>query len=100
MRQQHNIAFQNLLIRAKRGLLNNNNVDILNNRIACSISTNNINKNFVIIQQNKTRLIINRLQMKRFAQANRQNVILFSGHHSQTIKKGGLVVKDRGLLTI
>lgn len=61
MKQQNNKVFHNLLTRAKKELLNNNNIDILNNRIISLIPIDDIDKNGVIIQQNATRHINNRL---------------------------------------
>lgn len=49
MRQQNDKISQNSLTRARKKLFNNNNIDILNNRIASSIQINNVNKNIVII---------------------------------------------------
>lgn len=82
MRQQNDKAFHNLLTRARKRLLNNDNVDIINNRIVSSIAINDVDKNVVIVQQSATRQIINRLQTKHFAQANRRDIILFHNKHS------------------
>lgn len=49
MKQQNNEAFHNLPTRAKKRLLNNDNVDTFNSRIGYSILTNNVNKNVVIV---------------------------------------------------
>lgn len=67
MRQQNDKAFHSLLTRARKGLLNNNDVDTLINKIAFSIPTNNVDKNVDIVQRIKTRYIINRLQIKHLA---------------------------------
>ena len=53
MKQQNNKVFHNLLIRARKVLLNNDYVDTFNSRIAYSIPTNNIDKNVVIVQAAK-----------------------------------------------
>ena len=82
MRQQNDKAFHSLLTRARKGLLNNDDVDTFNNKIAYSIPTNNVDKNIVIVQRIKTRYIINRLQIKHLAQANGQDVIFFHNHYS------------------
>lgn len=81
-------------------MLNNNDVDILNSRVASSIPINKNNKNIVIVQQNAIRDIINKLQIKYFIQANKQDIILFLDKHFQTRKKGSQIVKGRKLLTI
>lgn len=71
MKLQNNKVFHNLLTRAKKRLLNNDNINTLNSRIASSIPINNVNKNVIIFQQNAIRHIINKLQIKGFAQVNR-----------------------------
>lgn len=50
MRSQNFKTFHNLLTRIRKELLNNNNIDILNNKIINLISKNNIDKNVVIVQ--------------------------------------------------
>lgn len=49
MRQQNNKTFYRFLTKTRKKLFNNDNINTLNSRIACSISTKNINKNIVII---------------------------------------------------
>lgn len=49
IRQQNNKVFHNLLTRARKKLLNNDNVDTFNDRIANPNSINNIDKNDVIV---------------------------------------------------
>lgn len=44
---------------------------MFNSRIACLTPINNINKNIIIVQQNETRYIINKFQIKCFIQANK-----------------------------
>lgn len=61
IRQQINKPFYNLLIRVRKRLLNNGDVDTPNSRIVSLISSKNVNKNVVIVQQNETRHIINDL---------------------------------------
>lgn len=66
MRQQNNEVFHNFLTRARKKLLNNDNIDIFSNSVASSIPINNINKNIVIVQWNATSYIINKLQIKYY----------------------------------
>lgn len=49
MIKQNDKTFYNLLTRAKKRLLNNDNIDTLNSRIVNSILINNINKNVFIV---------------------------------------------------
>ena len=48
MRYQNDKVFHNLLIKTRKKLLNNTNVDTLNSRIASSIPINDVDKNIVI----------------------------------------------------
>ena len=87
-------------MRAKRGLLNNDNVAIFNNKIVVTIHIVNLNEQVVMVQQNTTRHTINWMQIKRFAQAHNRNVILFPIEHSHIKKNSGQIVEDIDLLTI
>ena len=77
MRQHNDKLFQAMLRRAKKGLFNNNNVAILNNKIEAIIPIYNADEQVVIVQQNTTQYTINQIQIRRFAKANNCNVILF-----------------------
>ena len=53
--QQHNDKpFQVMLRRARKGLFNNDNIAILNNKVAATIFIYNANEQVVIVQQNAT----------------------------------------------
>ncbi len=89
-----------MLIRARRGLLNNDDVAILNSKVAVTIPILNPDEQVVIVQQNATRHTINRIQIKRFAKAHNRDVILFLVENFCTKKDGGQIVDDTDLLTI
>lgn len=100
MRHQNDKPFQTMLTRARRGLLDNNDVAVLNNKVASSLPIHSPDENVVIVQQNATRHTINRLQIRRFAKTNNRDVILFPAQHTRTKKDGGQIVEDADLLTI
>lgn len=89
-----------MLIKARKSLFNDNNVAILNSKIAITIPILNPNKQVVIIQQNTTRHKINWIQIKRFAKTNNRNIILFPTKHLYTKKNGNQIVNDIDLLTV
>ena len=67
MRQQFGFVFQKLLNRAKTDELNENNVRLLNKRVAVRLSVSNSLNNVTIVQFNQTRHSINRFQIEQFA---------------------------------
>ncbi len=89
-----------MLTRARRGLLNNDDVTILNSKVAVTIPILNPDEQVVIVQQNATQYTINRIQIKRFVKAHNRNVIFFPAEHSHTKKNGGQIVDDTDLLTV
>lgn len=88
------------MTRARKRLLNNDNIDSFNSRITTSILINNIDKNIIIVQRNAIKYIINKLLIKCFTQAHKQDIIFFSNKHSQIRKKGSQIVENRELLAI
>ncbi len=88
MRQHDDKSFQAMLTRARRGLLNNDDIVILNSKVAVTIPILNLGEQVVIVQQNTIRHTINRIQIKRFAKAHNRDVILFPTEHSRTKKDG------------
>ncbi len=100
MQQHDDKLFQAMLTRARRDLLNNNNVAILNNKIALMIPILNLDKQVVIVQQNATWHTINWIQTKRFPKAHNHNIIFFLVEHLHIKKDSGQIVDDTDLLTI
>ncbi len=100
MRQHDNKPFQAILTIARKGLLNNNDVVILNSKVAVTIPILNPDEQVVIVQRNGTRHTINRIQIKQFAKAYNRNVILFLAEYSRTKKDGGQIDDDTDLLTV
>ena len=59
MKQKADLAFQELLKQARQGLLNINNVNILNQRVAINLPDSGLLDIVVIVQKNKTRHLVN-----------------------------------------
>lgn len=93
VRQQEDPKFESLLQQAQARSLTQTDVSMLNNRVMTALMFKNLLKNIFMVQKNKSRHLINRLQLKKFAQSAGQDIIIFLIKHSY-IKKNG----DRSLL--
>ncbi len=100
MRQHNDTPFQEMLTRARKCLLNVNDVTILNSKVAVTILILNPNEHVVMVQRNATRHTINRIQIRRFAKANNCDVIFFPAEHCRTKKDGGQIVNDTDMLNV
>ncbi len=89
-----------MLTRIRRGLLNHDNVAILNSKVAVIIPILNPDEQVVIVQQNATWHTINRIQIKLFAKAHNRDIILFLAEHSHTKKDGSQIVDNKNLLPV
>ncbi len=89
-----------MLTRARKGLLNVDDVTILNSKVAMTIPILNLNEHVVMVQRNATQHTINQIQIRRFAKANNRDVILFPTEYCRTKKDDGQIVNDTDLLNI
>lgn len=69
----------------------------MNGNIAIIIPITKLDTYIVIVQQDATKHAINRLQMKRFIEANVYNIILFPTGHSRIRKDGRNIIGDAKL---
>ena len=70
-----------MLTKAKRGLLNNGDVAVFNNKVAITMPIQDTYKNVVVVQQNVINYIINRRQVQHFTKTNNRDRILFLVQH-------------------
>lgn len=63
MWQHGHKLFQEILIRARIGLLNNNNIAVFNSKIAILMLIQDTLANIVVVQQNTIWYTINRVQL-------------------------------------
>lgn len=61
MRQRSDLAFQAMLKHTRNGLLNFEDVHTLNAQVATHLPNSDFNKTVVVVQNNRTRHLINRL---------------------------------------
>ncbi len=88
MHQIDNPVFNVLLQRVHAGSLTDADVTILNNKVAKVFPLHDPLKNTVIIQKNKSRHMINRLQVERFARHTGRDSIIFPAYHAYNRKNG------------
>ncbi len=89
-----------MLKRARNGLLNLNNVNTLNAQVATHLPNSDFNDTIVVIQKNRTRHLINRLQAQNFALSQNLDLILFPTEHSRNKKDGSNLIQHEDLLGI
>ncbi len=77
MRQKTDLPFQEMLRRARDGRLGSPDVEALNQRLAMELLTTGAMDTVLVVQKNKTRHLINRLQIEMFARANNREIIIF-----------------------
>ena len=97
MCQKNDSLFQALLKRARNGELNLEDVDTLNDRVATNLPISQSMDSVVVVQKNKTRHLVNRLQIERFARSQNQDILLFPAEHFRTKKDGGRIVEHEDL---
>ena len=95
MRQHDDLEFQALLHRARAGTITTADVDVLNSRVIQSLPQYDGLDSVCVTRTNKRRHHINRLQMRRFAEARGQDIYVFPAGHTRTKKKHhGLRIDD------
>lgn len=52
-------------------------ISMLNSKVVTALTLNDPLKNIVIVQQNKTKHVINRLQIERFACSVSRDIVIF-----------------------
>ena len=77
IQQKADPAFPELLKRARQGKLNIRDIEILNKRVTTSFLDTETLETVVVVQKNKSRHLINRMQIERLAQAINQTIIIF-----------------------
>jgi PIF1-like helicase len=87
MRQHDDPDFQRLLHRARTGTITTADVSALNERVMQSLPPCDGLDSVCVTRTNKRRHLINRLQMRRFAQARDQDIYVFPGGHTRTKRK-------------
>ena len=93
MRQSSDPEFKMLLTRAKNAELNHSDVDILNSQIATELPSNGSLDEAVIMQENSSCHLTNRVSADILADSLGQDIVLFSCHISRNEKDGDEIVR-------
>jgi hypothetical protein len=99
MRQQQDLEFQKLLHRARAGSMTAADVKTLNQRVCQSLPLGRGLDCVCVTRSNRLRHHINRLQIRRFAEARTQDIYVFPARHSRTKKVHGCLRIDELLET-
>ena len=94
MRQQGDLEYQSLLHRARAGTMMPADLETLNGRLANSLFLGDSLDSVCVSRSNKHRHHINRLQMRRFAEAKAQDIYVFPATHSHTKHTNGSLKID------
>jgi hypothetical protein len=86
MRQHEDCAFQSLLRRARSGTIITDDIDLLNKQVVTSLPPCDGIEGVCITRSNRRRHLMNRFEMRRFANARVQDVYVYPGTHSRTRK--------------
>ena len=100
MRQQGDIVFQQLLKRARTGRLTQEDVDLLNSKVAEELPTSNDLSSVVVVQTNAKRHLINRHQIYVMAREKSQDVYIFPASHTRSKIRGGNLVSGKKLFRV
>ena len=92
MRQYFDLAFQVMLKHARYDLLNLEDINSLNARVATHLPDSDFTHTNTIVQKNKTRDLINFLQAENFAHFHNIDLILFLAKHSRNKKDRGNLI--------
>ena len=84
MRQDSNLISQQLLRRVRIGALTQADVSILNEKIVTGLTLSDLLNNIVIVQCNKIKHLISRLQIERFTRFVGHDIVIFPAQHSHT----------------
>lgn len=69
-------------------------INTLNQRIVREVLTSDALDTVIVMQKNKTRYLINCLQIENFAHVNNRDIIIFLLKHYQTKKDSNNLIKD------
>ena len=100
IRQQGDIISQQLLKRARTACLTQENVNLLNSKVAEELPTNNDLSSVVVVQTNTKRHLINQYQIYVMAREKSQNVYIFPESHTRSKIRGGNLVSGKKLFQV
>ncbi len=100
MRQQGDIVFQQLLQRACTGGLTQEDINLLNSKIAKELPTSNDLFSVIVVKSNPKRHLINRHQIYKFAKEKSQDVYIFPVSHTRSKTRNENLVTSEKLFQV
>ena len=73
---------------------------MLNEKVVTGLTLSDPLNNIVIVQQNKTRHLINCLQIERFARSVGHDIVIFPAQYSHTKRERGKIILQKDLFSI
>ncbi len=81
-------------------MLTQADVSMLNEKVVTSLTLNDPLNNIVIVQWNKTRHLVNHLQIERFARSISHDIVIFPAQHSRTRRDRRKTILQKDLFSI
>src|SRR5947209_12675090 len=98
MRQAQDPAFQNLLRRARAASLTEEDLNLLNTKVATSLITPELENATTIVKLNALRHHINRVKLDHFARSRSQRIYIFPAQHSRVASASSSNLRVEDLL--
>jgi hypothetical protein len=98
MRQAQDPTFQNLLGRARNAALTEEDLNLLNTKVAASLLTPELEIATIIVKLNALRRHINRVKLEHFARSRSQRVYIFPAQHTRVASASSSTLRIEDLL--
>ena len=98
MRQAQDPAFQNLLRRVRAASLTEEDLNLLNTKVATSLITPELENATTIVKLNALRHHINRVKLDHFARSQSQRIYIFPAQHSRVASASSSNLRVEDLL--
>lgn len=89
-----------MLKRARQGTLNDQDVKTLNRQVAVTLPIPGSPETIIVVQTNKIRHLLTRLQIEQYARVNRQDIIIFPALHLRNKMNGAEIVQHEILFNL
>jgi hypothetical protein len=87
MRQSSDVAFRELLSRARTGTFTEKDRDFLNSKVISSLVAPELDDATIVVKRNSLRHQVNRIRIEHFARTRNQKIYIFPAIHTRTRSK-------------
>ncbi len=84
----------------RKGALSQADISMLNEKVVTGLTLNDPLNNIIIVQRNKTKHLINPLQIERFAHSVGHDIVIFLAQHNCTKRERGKAILQKDLFSI